>query len=59
MGRKTVDHPRPGSKLFSKQLLLLSDDFGGLMIDWNDLLSIADLGASVSGDLFAVLISSP
>jgi len=31
------------AKLFSKQLLLLSDDFGGLMIDWNDLLSLADL----------------
>jgi hypothetical protein len=31
------------AKLFSKQLFLLSDDFGGLMIDWNDLLSLADL----------------
>jgi hypothetical protein len=30
-------------KLFSKQLLLPSDDFGALMIDWNDLLSLADL----------------
>jgi hypothetical protein len=35
--------PRFTAKLFSKQLLLLSDDFGGLMIDWNDLLSLADL----------------
>jgi plasmid stabilization system protein ParE len=41
--KQWIIRPRFTAKLFSKQVLLLSDDFGGLMIDWNDLLSVADL----------------
>jgi hypothetical protein len=41
--KQWIIRPRFTAKLFSKQLLLPSDDFGDLMIDWNDLLRLADL----------------
>jgi hypothetical protein len=39
-----MDHPDPvHAQTVLETTSLPSDDFGGLMIDWNDLLSLADL----------------
>lgn len=59
LGRKTMDYPDPGrGRTVLEQLLLLRNDLRGLTIDWNGS-HLGRPGASVSGDLFAVLISSP
>jgi hypothetical protein len=41
--KQWIIRPRFTAELFSKQFLFLSNDLRGLTIDWNDLLSLADL----------------